>query len=172
MRQMPLLRLPAVQALFSWSRVALLLVGASTLAIALIAGSSAGAANTVIAVVASTFASQPVTPLVAPLVVPIVASLAGGLADAERTIFTALMIASVGVTPFVVRDVIAHIADHARPTRGARPQQAPACQQISRRTLLIMGVAGCFAGGQVESGVAAALEALADQVLALQSTAL
>src|SRR5262249_27633909 len=81
-------------------------------------------------------------------------------------------IASVAVTPFVVRDVITRIADHARASRGTRPQDASACQQLSRRTLLIMGVASCFAGGQVEEGVSAALEALADQGIALQNTAL
>jgi endoglucanase len=93
-------------------------------------------------------------------------------ADAESTIFTALMIASVAATPFVARDVITGVADRARATRREKPQDESACPQLSRRTLLIMGVGGCFAGGQVEAGVSAALQALADQVIALYNTAL
>src|SRR5262249_24531169 len=40
------------------------------------------------------------------------------------------------------------------------------------RTLLIMGVAGCLAGGRVEGGVSGSLQALADQVIACHNTVL
>src|SRR5262249_29869511 len=144
MQQTTFLRLPAVRVVFTWSRVSLLVIAASTLLVALVAGSSAGAAGTVVAVVASMLASQPIRPVLAPLVAP----LARGAADAVSAMFTALMIASVAATPFVVRDLITHSADRARATRcDDRPHEVSACQQISRRTLLIMGVAGCLAGG-------------------------
>jgi endoglucanase len=110
-------------------------------------------------------ASQPVASTVAPLA----ASLARGVATAGGAAFTALMIASVAAAPFVAHDVITRAA---RRKRRGHPLDQSTCQQISRRTLLGMVVAGWVSSGWVEEQVSASLQALADQEIASRNTAI
>ena len=165
MRRVPSVRLPARRAIVSRRRAPLLLIAASTLAIALAAGSVAGALKAAAAVLANIAASQPI----APILVPLAASLAHGVAEAVGVFVTALMIVSVAAGPFVAHDLITR---RLRRERREDLQQQSTCRQISRRTLLNVVVAGCAAGGWVEEGVSTSLQALAEQTIASQNTAI
>ncbi|HEV2458151.1 MAG TPA: hypothetical protein VGS80_07275, partial [Ktedonobacterales bacterium] len=172
MRQAPRARQPARWPIASHIRGPLLLIAASTLAIALAAGALtggvAGALQAGAAVLASVIAGEPNAPTVAQVAV----SLARGAAEAGSAALTALMIASVAAVPFVARDLIARRTRRARRERRVDSQEQSTCPEISRRALLTTIAAGCAAGAWVEEGVSTSLQALVDQAIADQNTAI
>jgi hypothetical protein len=171
-RQAPRARQPARWPIASHIRGPLLLIAASTLAIALAAGALtggvAGALQAGAAVLASVIAGEPNAPTVAQVAV----SLARGAAEAGSAALTALMIASVAAVPFVARDLIARRTRRARRERRVDSQEQSTCPEISRRALLTTIAAGCAAGAWVEEGVSTSLQALVDQAIADQNTAI
>jgi endoglucanase len=165
MRWVSYVRPPGRWSIVSRCRGPLLLVAASTLAIALAAGAVAGVLDAGVAVLASVVAGQPPTSIAASLV----AALARGLAAAVGAAITALTLAGVAAVPFVVQDIIRRRTRHEPCTD---PQEQSTSERISRRTLLTVMVAGCAAGVCVEQSVSGYLQSLADQEIAAQNTAI